>query len=98
MPRILLPVITSTTGYTVLKKPPGDIRPYQGRGGHIDLLCGNCHHMLAEHSYSSETKRIVLCCPICGAYNLAGAPDAPDRGSPLGADWGQIRTRDLRRP
>jgi hypothetical protein len=97
MPRILLPVITSTTGHTVLKKPPGDTSPYHGRGGDIDLLCGACHHLLAEHSYSSESKNIVLCCPICGSFNLAGAPEPPGRGQPLDANWGRIRTRDLRR-
>ena len=96
MPRIVLPVIDSTDGYTVLKKPPGDISPYQGRGGDIDLLCGTCHHMLAEHSYSSDTADIVLCCPICGSYNLPGAPEAePYR---LDSGWGRVRARDLRRP
>ena len=97
MPRIVLLVITSTDGCTVLKKPPGDISPYQGRCGDIDLLCGTCHHMLAEHSYFNQADNIVLCCPICGAYNLAEPPE-PDRRAPADTDWSQVRARDLRHP
>jgi hypothetical protein len=97
MPRILLPVITSTKGYTVLKKPPGDISPYQGRGGDIDLLCGTCHHMLAERSYTSEADNIVLHCPICSSYNLTGAPQR-ERPRPLDPGWDGVRARDLRHP
>ncbi len=97
MPRIVLQTIECSDGYTVLRKPPGDIRPYQGRAGDIDLLCGACHHMLAERSYSSSTENIVLCCPICGAFNLTGAPE-PDRPHPSDTDRGRVRVRDLRQP
>ena len=81
----------------MLKKPPGEISPYQGRGGDVELLCGACHHMLAEHGYSNEVENIVLCCPICGAYNLTGAPE-PDSTPGLDAGWDQVQARDLRHP
>lgn len=93
MPRIVLQTITSTDGYTVLKKPPGDIRPYQGRGD-IELLCGSCHQMLAEHSSLTET--IVLCCPICNAFNLTAAPE-PDPRLPPATGPGAARARSTPR-
>ena len=82
MPRIVFPVIRGADGHTVLKKPPGDISPYQGRGGDIDLLCGCCHHVLAEHSYPGESEHIVLCCPVCGSTQ-------DDRSMPTGIESGR---------
>ncbi|HTB50371.1 MAG TPA: hypothetical protein VK701_05280 [Solirubrobacteraceae bacterium] len=97
MPRILLRIIASTEGHTVLKKPPGDISPYQGRGsGDIDLLCGTCHHMLAEHVYPDWVAGIVLCCPICGAFNETAALE-PDRPRATDTSWQTVQARDLRR-
>jgi hypothetical protein len=84
MRRILLPVVESTDGYTVLKKPSGDVSPYQGGGGDVDLLCGICHHMLAERSCSSEAENVMPCCPICGSFNLTGAA-VLDRTGPVDA-------------
>jgi hypothetical protein len=97
MPRITLPVITATDGHTVLEKAPGEINPYQGRGGDIDLLCGNCHHMLAEHVHPTGITGVVIRCPICEAFNLTGTP-SPGPMPPSDTSWGAVRARDLRHP
>jgi hypothetical protein len=73
MPRILLPVISSTKRCTVLKKPPGTSALPRPRGD-IDRLCGTCHQTLAECSYSNEAENNALRCPIRRSLNLKGAP------------------------
>ncbi len=97
MPRITLPVIATPNGYTVLAKAPGDVSPYQGRGGDIDMLCGECHHALAEHTDAHGISGVVLRCPICGAFNLTGALE-PGQAPPSGTSWETVRARDLRHP
>jgi len=97
MPRITLAVIAATDGYTVLQKRPGDVSPYQGRGGDLDLLCGECHHMLAEHVHPTGIHGIVLRCPICEAFNLTG-PVEPGQKPPSAGSWEAVRERNLRRP
>jgi hypothetical protein len=97
MPRITLSVIAASDGYTVLQKAPGDISPYQGRGGDLDLLCGECHHMLAEHVHPAGIPGIVLRCPICEACNLTGALE-PGQMPPSATGWAAVQARDLRHP
>jgi hypothetical protein len=100
MPRKLLPIIDSPAGHIVLEKPPGDISPYQGQWGDMDLLCGSCRHTLAEHALPDRSDGIVIRCPVCRAFNLSGASD-PEPGArsdapPPDADPGAVRARDLR--
>lgn len=56
------------------KDVTGDLSPFlSGKGdGGVDLLCGNCDQLLADHVYPADKLAgIVLCCPVCDAYSLA---------------------------
>ena len=73
--RIKLQVVADAERWPVLtKEPAGDLSPFMsGKGdGGVDLLCGNCDHLLADHIYPADKiAGVVLCCPACGAYSLA---------------------------
>ena len=73
--RIKLHVISSAEHWPVLEKEsPGDVSPFMsGKGdGGVDLLCGNCEHVLADHIYPADKLAgMVLRCPACAALNLA---------------------------
>ncbi len=73
--RIKLQLVSDTGRWPVLtKEPEGDLSPFMsGKGdGGVELLCGNCEHLLAEHIYPADKMAgIVLCCPACGGGNLA---------------------------
>ena len=73
--RIRLQVVPDVSRWPVLtKEVAGDLSPFMsGKGdGGVDLLCGGCNHVLADHiSPADKMSGMVLCCPSCGAYNLA---------------------------
>lgn len=73
--RIKLKVVTDADRWPVLtKERAGDLSPFMsGKGdGGVDLLCGNCDHLLVDHIYPADKiAGIVLRCPVCEAYNLA---------------------------
>jgi hypothetical protein len=73
--RIRLQVVPNADHWPVLTKDTaGDLSPFMsGKGdGGVDLLCGSCDHVLAEHIYPADKiAGMVLCCPACGALNLA---------------------------
>ena len=73
--RIRLEIVTDPGRWPVLtKEPADDLTPFMtGKGdGGVDLLCGNCNHVLAEHLYPADKlSGVVLCCPLCNANNLA---------------------------
>ncbi len=59
---------------TLSKDDAGDVSPFMsGKGdGGVELLCGGCDHLLADHIYpADELAGNVLSCPVCGAHNLA---------------------------
>lgn len=72
--RIRLQLVSETDCWPVLSKDsPGDRSPFvSGKGdGGVDLLCGGCDHLLADHIYpAGKLAGMVLCCPACGASNL----------------------------
>ena len=73
--RIKLQVVADANRWPTLNKEAvGDVSPFMsGKGdGGVDLLCGGCEHLLAERIYPADKLAgIVLCCPVCAAYNLA---------------------------
>ncbi len=73
--RIKLEVVSDADRWPVLvKHAPGDESPFvSGKGdGGVDLVCGSCAHVLADHIYPADKiAGMVLCCPVCGAFNLA---------------------------
>jgi hypothetical protein len=73
--RIKLRVVTDDGTWPVLsKESAGDVSPFMsGKGdGGVDLTCGECDHLLVDHIYPADKiAGMVLCCPVCGAYNLA---------------------------
>ena len=73
--RIKLQVVSEADRWPVLvKDTPGDSSPFlSGKGdGGVDLVCGQCDHLLANHIYPADKiAGMVLCCPACGTYNLA---------------------------
>ena len=73
--RIRLRVVPDVSRWPVLsKEATGDLSPFRsGKGdGGVDLLCGGCDHVLADHIYpAGKLAGKVLCCPSCGAYNFA---------------------------
>ena len=73
--RIKLQVVPDEDRWPILRKEPaGDLSPFMsGKGdGGVDLLCGTCDHLLVQRIYpANKISGIVLCCPVCGAYNRA---------------------------
>jgi hypothetical protein len=73
--RIKLQVVPDAASWPLLKKEASSDRsPFMsGKGdGGVDLLCGSCSHILADHIYPADKiSGLVLCCPVCSAYNLA---------------------------
>ena len=73
--RIKLEVVPNSDRWPLLAKDAaGDLSPFlSGKGdGGVDLVCGTCDHVLADHIYPADKiAGMVLCCPVCGAYNLA---------------------------
>jgi hypothetical protein len=73
--RIKLQVVPDASLWPLLtKEAPSDRSPFMsGKGdGGVDLLCGSCSHLLADHIYPADKiSGLVLSCPVCSAYNLA---------------------------
>jgi hypothetical protein len=73
--RIKLEVVPDADRWPLLAKDAaGDVAPFiSGKGdGGVDLVCGSCDHVLADRIYPADKiAGMVLCCPACGAYNLA---------------------------
>jgi hypothetical protein len=73
--RIRLQVVSDEGRWPVLTKDgPGDVSPFMsGKGdGGVDLVCGECEHLLVDGIYPADKiAGMVLCCPNCGASNLA---------------------------
>lgn len=46
-----------------------DRKPFFKGGGSEDLLCGNCHWLLAESVAWRALPHAVMRCPYCNRYN-----------------------------
>ena len=71
--RIVLEVVADRPERAAVVVRPDGRHPMFLGDGSTDFLCGGCGILLGQALDAGFVRRLILVCPVCGAYNRARA-------------------------